>query len=292
VIRFYLPHLGQSGGVQHVLKIASGLFQRGQQVSVIDLSERCVSPAWFGDPLPPPEAFSMKDADAHVMPGDGPGHLLRNLAGKKHCFFMNLGVWNQDDERWNMQHDWDGVWACASWMRELLPFKNVALIPPGIDARLFAEEQVEREPHTVGVLLHHAPFKGGELALRSVDSLPYTDKKLLCYGPATTNALFVEHAGRPTYEELRRLYRRCSIWLMPSLAEGFPLPPVEAAVCGAAPLYLDTGRQYDFMPHKARAVEFGSKLQEMLEKPPETSAVAAKYTWENTVNAAVKALEE
>ncbi len=49
-------------------------------------------------------------------------------------------------------------------------------------------------------------------------------------------------------EELRWLYRNCAALLWPSLAEGFGLPPLEAAGCGAPVLAGDTAVSRELLP--------------------------------------------
>jgi glycosyltransferase involved in cell wall biosynthesis len=45
---------------------------------------------------------------------------------------------------------------------------------------------------------------------------------------------YVEHFRDPPPEMLVRLYREADVYLSPSLAEGWHLPPMEAMACGCA----------------------------------------------------------
>jgi glycosyltransferase involved in cell wall biosynthesis len=53
--------------------------------------------------------------------------------------------------------------------------------------------------------------------------------------------------GHVTDEQLAALYRACSLFLFPSIYEGFGLPIVEAAACGAAVLASDTRSSRDIL---------------------------------------------
>ncbi len=51
----------------------------------------------------------------------------------------------------------------------------------------------------------------------------------------------IHFAGNPTTEELARLYSGASLYVQPSLAEGFGLPPLEAMACETPVLSSDRG---------------------------------------------------
>ena len=50
------------------------------------------------------------------------------------------------------------------------------------------------------------------------------------------------------------IYNRSSIFLSPSLAEGFGLPPAEAAACGCALVCTDSGGVRDYAEHGVTAL--------------------------------------
>jgi glycosyltransferase involved in cell wall biosynthesis len=45
----------------------------------------------------------------------------------------------------------------------------------------------------------------------------------------------------PTRETLRKIYNESAIFVLPSIVEGIPLPPLEAMYCGSAVVVTDNG---------------------------------------------------
>lgn len=251
---FYTPHLGQSGGVAHILRFASGLLSKGWDAWVIDLSDRAML-GWFEFPIqvqPTPSPSIFRDSDIHVMYGDGPGNLLAP-GWKKILFRMNYGVWNTEDEESNLRMKWNGSLNGVGWLRDDSERRGIVpaiWAPAGLDSRFNAPDLVNasRDPLGVGFLAHPAPFKRTSAAIAAVEEAKKTEPGICtyAYGPAAS-PLINTHIGRPSFELLRDLYRACTIWLMPSEREGFALPPLEAAACGAIPINaLEEGRPFDF----------------------------------------------
>ena len=57
---------------------------------------------------------------------------------------------------------------------------------------------------------------------------------------------WITYHHSPAQAELRRIYNRASIFLAPSLSEGWGLPPCEAMMCGAAVVATDIGGHREF----------------------------------------------
>jgi glycosyltransferase involved in cell wall biosynthesis len=96
---------------------------------------------------------------------------------------------------------------------------------------------------------------------------------------------------------LEELYQKCRLFVYPSAAEGFGIPPLEAAACKAPVLCSNATAMEDFTffePYTfnpADATDFAEKLKEMLADPPSEdfisrteAAVRQKYSWNNTAN--------
>lgn len=53
-------------------------------------------------------------------------------------------------------------------------------------------------------------------------------------------------ARDPAQRTVAAFLRRCDVFVLPSLVEGFPLPPLEAMACGAAAVITDCGGMRDY----------------------------------------------
>jgi len=96
-------------------------------------------------------------------------------------------------------------------------------------------------------------------------------------------------------EDIEAFYKACRLFVYPSKAEGFGLPPLEAAVCKAPVLCSSSTAMQDysfFDPYRfdpADEKDFENKLTAMLQTPPEASCleklalyILEKYSWEKT----------
>jgi len=146
-------------------------------------------------------------------------------------------------------------------------------IPNGLDFEAFGvDTPIEsRRPGSFLMLHHPKPWKGsrfGMIALRRVRDLhPGAAIHLFGTGrePSDLPPGFVYHRS-PGPERLRALYNQASIFVSPSLTEGWPLPPAEAMACGCALAATDIGG------HREYAVSGETAL---LSPPGEPDALAA-----------------
>lgn len=96
-------------------------------------------------------------------------------------------------------------------------------------------------------------------------------------------------------EDIESIYRACRLFVYPSKAEGFGLPPLEAAVCKVPVLCSSVTAMQDysfFDPYRfdpANEKDFEDKLIAMLHSPPAVSyldkvalRILENYSWEKT----------
>ena len=123
------------------------------------------------------------------------------------------------------------------------------VIPNGLDHDAFGVDlpPESRDPNNVLMLHHSLAFKGtahGLEALR-IAKKEHPALKVTLFGvhPPKTDSLpfWVHFELRPTQTRLRTLYNQAAIFLSPSLAEGWALPPAEAMMCGCATVLTDIG---------------------------------------------------
>lgn len=139
-------------------------------------------------------------------------------------------------------------------------------IPNGLNFRVFGIDVApeRRDPHTVAMLYHHSDWKGSADGLRAI----YKAKakvpalKLRIFGvPNRPNDLpsWVEYHQNPPQGKLREMYNQAAIFVSPSWAEGWPLPPAEALQCGAALAATDIGGHREYADHEKTALISPSK---------------------------------
>jgi glycosyltransferase involved in cell wall biosynthesis len=98
-------------------------------------------------------------------------------------------------------------------------------------------------------------------------------------------------------EELIQFYSACKLFVYPSKAEGFGIPPLEAAVCKAPVLCSNVSAMKDFNffePYTfnpANENEFEEKLKAIINDPPDddfindtAAIIKRKYSWKNSAD--------
>lgn len=134
-------------------------------------------------------------------------------------------------------------------------------IPNGINFDQFAlrTPYSSREPHRVGMLTHSKKWKGTfdgltalELTRKSIPDLRVT---LFGTGDRPPQApAWMEYRQNVTGDALRDLYNEVAVFLHPSWAEGWPLPPAEAMACGCALVAADNPGVLDYVIDRATAM--------------------------------------
>jgi glycosyltransferase involved in cell wall biosynthesis len=106
-------------------------------------------------------------------------------------------------------------------------------------------------------------------------------------------------------DDLRALYSSCTLFVYPSLYEGFGLPPLEAMACGAPvitsriPPIMETVETAAYLVDPANAQELASAIVRLLEDPgarEQLSILGAQqvrnFTWERTASLTLEVYKE
>lgn len=78
---------------------------------------------------------------------------------------------------------------------------------------------------------------------------------------------FLRFYYKPRQEELRTIYSRCAVWLVPSTNDSMSLIPLEAASCGCALVATETGEMH-------RYFKDGESFVQVSERDPKGMAIA------------------
>ena len=134
-------------------------------------------------------------------------------------------------------------------------------VPNGLDFVRFGMDITpeERDPQTVAMLYHTLDWKGSTEGLRALHKAKAAvpGLKVLLFGvpdPPPDLPNWVEYFRNPPQNTLRSIYNRAAIFLSPSWAEGWPLPPAEAMQCGSALAVTDIGGHREYAIHGETAL--------------------------------------
>jgi glycosyltransferase involved in cell wall biosynthesis/SAM-dependent methyltransferase len=138
----------------------------------------------------------------------------------------------------------------------------------------------------------------GKMPQGNVDALLLAAKK---HGLAEHEVVFTGYVDDP---ELVRLYNACSLFVFPSLHEGFGLPPLEAMRCGTAVIASNTTSLPEVIGHEEAMFDPDSvtSIKDKLERALTDKAFrdslvahgriqAAKFSWEESARGTIAVME-
>ncbi len=175
--------------------------------------------------------------------------------GDKHYLIQSWEIWSGPEAR--VRATWKAPLkriVVARWLRDMADQLGVecTYIPNGVDSQEFGlDTPIEsRNPNRVMMLHHLHPVKGtadGLEALSLVRSeLPDLRVTLFGYSPAPALPAWAEYHRLPSRQTLRALYNQTAVFVSPGRIEGWPLPPAEAMLCGAALAATDIGGHREY----------------------------------------------
>jgi glycosyltransferase involved in cell wall biosynthesis len=194
--------------------------------------------------------------------------------GRPFYFIQHLETWNGPQDR--VFSTWKAPLqkiVPSRWLAEIAREhgEDAIYIPHGLDVEAFQIEasREERSPGQLMMLHHNAAWKGCQDGLRAVsivkEAIP--DLRLILFGvPKCPDNLpdWIEYHQSPSPAHLRGLYNRASVFVAPSLTEGWGLTGCEALLCGAALAATDIDGHREFAFHGETALTSPPKAPEAL----------------------------
>ncbi len=187
-------------------------------------------------------------------------------------------------------------------------------IPNGLNFQDFYLHHpiAERAPQSVLMLYHLEPWKGSEDGLQAIlqakRKIPDLQATLFSIFPRPKSLPdWISYYHKPHQEMLRQLYNQATVFLAPSLSEGWPLPPAEAAQCGAALCLTDIGGHREYAQHESTALLsppgkpdlIADHLIRLLTYPELRIKIAEnahqfiqQFTWDRAVNSLIQVLNK
>jgi glycosyltransferase involved in cell wall biosynthesis len=147
----------------------------------------------------------------------------------------------------------------SRWLLELgdsIGANNLTHIPIAIDHRLYrVTKPVSQRPRQVVMALSWVRIKGSEDGIRALEiaKRSFPDLRVVLFSNSRRPPWVPQWMSFSQNPDQRRIvdefYNGSSILLSPSLTEGFPLPPAEAAACGCAIVATDIGGHREYVQH-------------------------------------------
>jgi glycosyltransferase involved in cell wall biosynthesis len=126
-------------------------------------------------------------------------------------------------------------------------------ISNGIDLNHYRLIQPIARNRRVAMMFSKVPFKGTADGIKALEiaRAKHPDLKAIFFGSSIFRRgipSWVEYHSNPPQDFIvNEIYNNSSIFLCPSVSEGFALPPAEAAACGCAVVSTDCGGVRDFI---------------------------------------------
>ena len=228
---------------------------------------------------------------------------------EKFYFIQHYETWNGKEEEVN--ETWKMPFkkiVIAGWLKDIAESmgEDSYYVPNAFD---FSEFDMDIKPEKrndkkVMMLYNDLEFKGSVYGLRAFNKLKkeLSGLEVILFGvPNKPDGLpeWIQYYQTPERKLLRKLYNESSVFISPSLAEGFPLPPAEAMMCGSALACTDIGGHREYAIDNETAVLFKPKdsdeivtaLKKLLSDNDLRIRLAysgnefiRQFTWERSVN--------
>lgn len=169
---------------------------------------------------------------------------LSPAKGAKAYFMQDYGAHGMERERllpsWRMPFTFLTLTtALEAGIREVNPAARVHVVGNGVDGDFFdgGPRPAPPDPPMIGAILSDLPEKGASVAIRALQILAAERPGLRGRLVSRRNDFRgipsgIDLVQAPDDEGLRDIYASSTVWLFPSLMEGYGLPILEAMSCG------------------------------------------------------------
>ena len=229
--------------------------------------------------------------------------------GKHFYLAQGLETWSGAEKRvlatWKMPFKKIVI---AKWLKEIADDlgEEAIYIQNGLNFNAFGlDASPEVRNQTRILMLHHRlDLKGSAdgLAALNIVKRELPDLRATLFGVSAAPSKlpdWIEYHRRPSQPKLRELYNHAAIFLSPSWSEGWPLPPAEAMMCGAALVATDIGGHKEYATHEETALlsppkdakSLAENLLRLIRNPEfriklaqQGNAYIQRFTWKNAVD--------
>lgn len=186
--------------------------------------------------------------------------------------------------------------------------KNITIVNPGVDTNFYKPNLSLKKNNRVLFVGRLQKIKGTEVLLRCFDTLKQERYKFIVVGDGEEmeeikkyiqekSISNVELKGELTEKEVLLEYQKATVFLLPSLSEGFPLTILEAMACGLPVVASNVGDvtkiivdgNNGFVVKPGVVSLFAEKIklilnnQDMAQKMSKNNILKAKqYSWDKT----------
>jgi len=203
----------------------------------------------------------------------------------------------------------------SRWLAEIAENMEepCSYVQNGLDFKAFGVDCAitERAPESVLMLSHKSHAKGSSTGIAALSilkkELPQLQATLYGVGKRPKSLPdWAVYERSPSQRRLRELYNKASIFIAPSLVEGWGLPPSEAMMCGCAVVATDIGGHQEFAINNETAllcapndpVAIANKVAQLINDPRLRSRISEggarsiqKFTWERATRNFIQALD-
>lgn len=194
--------------------------------------------------------------------------------GKRYYLIQHWENWTGNEER--LRATWKAPLkkiVIARWLQEIATNlgEESVYIPNGLDFSKFAVDIpiAERNSQSLAMLYHKLDWKGSDDGIRAIllvrERIPELQATLFGVSRRPPGLpSWIRYYSCPTQDNLRAIYNSSAIFTAPSWAEGWPLPPAEAMMCGAALAATDIGGHREYAVQDKTALLSPAKAPELL----------------------------
>lgn len=185
-------------------------------------------------------------------------------------------------------------------------------VPNGIDFDEFGLDvpPADRDPARIAMLWHDLEWKGSREGLAAIAAARRENPPIVLdlFGtnaPPSDLPPWVRYHRKPDRPTLRALYNAAAIFVGPSHAEGWGLPPAEAMACGCACVLTDIGGHREFAVDGRNALSYpprdvpaaAAAISRLLAQPGTRIELAhqavadiSRFTWDRATDGFLEAL--